>query len=206
MPVGMAFGILSRGLGFTLLEACLCSATAIAGAGQFIALSFLAAGAGPVSVLISTTVVNLRYVLFASTLSTYVRDASTLQHAALGFVLTDETFAINVADDNAIPTSPSLRAPANGATLVTESATFEWATSPTLGVDAYRIRVATDAAKLSIPILNRAGIAMISPANTYIGLTNKGQPGEPDEYYPTGKRNRRRLITQHPVKKEAQNG
>ena len=34
MPVGMAFGILSRGLGFTLFEACLCSATAIAGAGQ----------------------------------------------------------------------------------------------------------------------------------------------------------------------------
>jgi 4-azaleucine resistance transporter AzlC len=98
MPVGMAFGILARTLGFTVLEACLCSATALAGAGQFIALSFLAAGAGPVGVLIATTVVNMRYVLFASTLSTYVRDASTPMHAALAFSLTDETFAINVAD------------------------------------------------------------------------------------------------------------
>jgi 4-azaleucine resistance transporter AzlC len=98
MPVGMAFGILARTLGFSVFEACLCSATALAGAGQFIALSFLAAGAGPVGVLIATTVVNLRYVLFASTLSTYVRDASTPIHAALAFSLTDETFAVNVAD------------------------------------------------------------------------------------------------------------
>ncbi len=38
------------------------------------------------------------------------------------------------------------------------------------------------AAKLSIPILNQAGLVMISPANTYAGLTKpgKGEPGEPD--------------------------
>jgi 4-azaleucine resistance transporter AzlC len=98
MPVGMAFGILARTLGFTVVEAVVCSATALAGAGQFIALSFLSAGAGAVGVLIATTVVNLRYVLFASTMSTYVRDASTPTHAALAFSLTDETFAVNVAD------------------------------------------------------------------------------------------------------------
>ena len=98
MPVGMAFGILARTMGFSVFAACVCSATALAGAGQFIALSFLAAGAGPIGVLIATTVVNLRYVLFASTLSTYVRDASTPMHAALAFSLTDETFAVNVAD------------------------------------------------------------------------------------------------------------
>ena len=98
VPVGIAFGILAKTMGFTVFQACVCSATALAGAGQFIALSFLAAGAGPVGVLIATTVVNLRYVLFASTMSTYVRDASTPIHAALAFTLTDETFAINVAD------------------------------------------------------------------------------------------------------------
>jgi 4-azaleucine resistance transporter AzlC len=94
----MAFGILAHTMGFTVFEACLCSATALAGAAQFIALSFLAAGAGPVGVLIATTVVNLRYVLFASTLSTYLRDASTTTHGVLAFSLTDETFAVNVAD------------------------------------------------------------------------------------------------------------
>ena len=56
-------------------------------------------------------------------------------------------------------------------------------------------------AKLIIPILNRAPngpLAMISPANTYPGLTHaaKGitEPGEPQKYYPTGKRNYVRVV------------
>ena len=54
------------------------------------------------------------------------------------------------------------------------------------------------AAKLSIPILNAACIVMISPANTYPGLTKVvdgvTQPGEPDLYYPGGYRNYARPI------------
>ena len=44
------------------------------------------------------------------------------------------------------------------------------------------------AAKLSIPILCGKGIAMVSPANTYPGLTKagKGEADEPDKYYPNG--------------------
>src|SRR5512140_207217 len=53
------------------------------------------------------------------------------------------------------------------------------------------------AAKLSIPILNQAGLVMISGANTYSGLTKKigAEPGEPDKYYPTGVRNYARVVT-----------
>jgi branched-chain amino acid transport system substrate-binding protein len=52
------------------------------------------------------------------------------------------------------------------------------------------------AAQVSIPILNAAGLVMISPANTYPGLTkpDKGQPGEPDKFYPNGKRNYTRVV------------
>ncbi len=50
-------------------------------------------------------------------------------------------------------------------------------------------------AAVEIPILNRAGLGMISPANTYIGLTKPSpDPSEPDKYYPTGKRNYARVI------------
>ena len=50
-------------------------------------------------------------------------------------------------------------------------------------------------AATQIPTLNEAGLGMISPANTYIGLTKPGgEPGEPDEYYPTGERNYARVI------------
>ncbi len=98
LPVGIAFGILAGQIGFSVTQTVICSATALAGAGQFIALQFLGDGSGVLGVLIATTVVNLRYVLFASTISTYLRNLRTPTQAALAFSLTDETFAINIAD------------------------------------------------------------------------------------------------------------
>lgn len=52
------------------------------------------------------------------------------------------------------------------------------------------------AAKLSIPILNAANLVMVSPANTYPGLTKPGlgEGKEPDVYYPNGKRNYARVV------------
>src|SRR6478609_2198325 len=54
------------------------------------------------------------------------------------------------------------------------------------------------AAKLSIPILNAACLVMISPANSYPGLTHSvtgvTAQGEPDSYYPGGYRNYARVI------------
>jgi branched-chain amino acid transport system substrate-binding protein len=53
------------------------------------------------------------------------------------------------------------------------------------------------ASAVSIPILNSAGVPQISPANTAVGLTtNKpgASPGEPNKYYPTGKRTYTRIV------------
>jgi branched-chain amino acid transport system substrate-binding protein len=54
------------------------------------------------------------------------------------------------------------------------------------------------AAKISIPIMNEAGMAMISYANTYPGLTKAvegaTEEGEPDVYYPSGSRNYMRTV------------
>ena len=55
------------------------------------------------------------------------------------------------------------------------------------------------AAEIIVPVLNRAPngpIAMVSPANTYVGLTHGGPgtvAGEPGKYYPTG-RNYARVV------------
>jgi branched-chain amino acid transport system substrate-binding protein len=51
--------------------------------------------------------------------------------------------------------------------------------------------------KVEIPILNKSGILQVSPANTYVGLTSTRpghEPGEPDKYYKTGKRNYARVV------------
>jgi branched-chain amino acid transport system substrate-binding protein len=53
-------------------------------------------------------------------------------------------------------------------------------------------------AELEVPVLNRApggSVAIVSPANTWPGLTQKTKtPGEPDKYYPTGTRNYARVV------------
>jgi len=45
------------------------------------------------------------------------------------------------------------------------------------------------AAKISMPVLNKAGLVMVSPGNTYTGLTKPGlgEAGEPEIYRPSGK-------------------
>jgi len=53
-------------------------------------------------------------------------------------------------------------------------------------------------AKLEVPVLNQdpsGPMLMVSDANTNPGLTKSWDPGEPDKYYPTGKRNYARVIT-----------
>ncbi len=60
-------------------------------------------------------------------------------------------------------------------------------------------------AKLIVPILNRApggAVGMVSPSNTGVGLTVSGlgaNPGEPNIYYPTGKRNYIRVVTRDDI-------
>src|SRR6202044_422317 len=54
------------------------------------------------------------------------------------------------------------------------------------------------ASEVSAPILNTAGIAQDSPANTYVGLTASlagvTSPGEPGKYQPTGKHTYTRIV------------
>lgn len=53
-------------------------------------------------------------------------------------------------------------------------------------------------AKIEVPVLNQdpsGPLLMISHANTNPGLTKAWDPGEPDKFYPNGKRNFARVIT-----------
>ena len=55
----------------------------------------------------------------------------------------------------------------------------------------------SDASEVSMPILNRAGVPQVSPASTYVGLTTNepgSLPGEPNKYFPTGRRTFLRIV------------
>ncbi len=61
-------------------------------------------------------------------------------------------------------------------------------------------------AEVEIPITNEAGLAQVSPANTYPGLTTNDPgtaPGEPQKYYPTGKRTYLRIVPRDTIQGQA---
>jgi branched-chain amino acid transport system substrate-binding protein len=62
------------------------------------------------------------------------------------------------------------------------------------------------ASAISIPILNEAGILQISPSNTAVGLTRSqgADKGEPDKYYPSGKRTYGRVVPADHIQAAAQ--
>ncbi len=62
------------------------------------------------------------------------------------------------------------------------------------------------ATKVSLPILNAVGVAQISPANTYVGLTTDepgSEPGEPAKYQPTGKKTYARIVPRDTIQAAA---
>jgi branched-chain amino acid transport system substrate-binding protein len=62
------------------------------------------------------------------------------------------------------------------------------------------------ASAISIPILNQAGLPQVSPANTAVGLTTNepgATPGEPQKYYPTGKRTYLRIVPRDTIQAAA---
>jgi branched-chain amino acid transport system substrate-binding protein len=64
-------------------------------------------------------------------------------------------------------------------------------------VVAYIGEFNSGASAISLPILNEAGLAQVSPANTAVGLTTDepgADQGEPDKYYPTGERHYVRIV------------
>ena len=71
---------------------------------------------------------------------------------------------------------------------------------------AYLGEFNSGASAISIPILNEAGILQISPSNTYVGLTRSegADKGEPDKYYPSGKRTFGRVVPADHIQAAAQ--
>jgi branched-chain amino acid transport system substrate-binding protein len=71
---------------------------------------------------------------------------------------------------------------------------------------AYLGEFNSGASAISLPILNEAGILMVSPANTYVGLTRAegADKGEPDKYYPSGVRTYGRVVPADHIQAAAQ--
>ncbi len=93
LPLGAAFGILAIELGVPWWAALLMSLFIYAGAGQFLAVALLAAGAGLVEVAVATLMLNSRHLFYGLSLIKRFQGAGW-RKPYLVFALTDETYSL----------------------------------------------------------------------------------------------------------------
>lgn len=136
LALGIACGILAQQAGLTPLEALGMSVLVFAGSGQFIGIAMMAQGAALVSIGLTIFIVNLRHLLFSSTLMNFFNGRS--KNFLIGYAhgITDETFAVNL---NAFETETDPRWTCEEALGLNVTSCAVWSLSNALGCyAAYR--------------------------------------------------------------------
>lgn len=105
-PFGMIFGTLVSTGPLAAWQGQLMSMSVYAGSSQFIAVGLVAGHAGMLVIWLTTFIVNLRHMLYAATLLPYVAHLPARWRWTLGFLLTDETFAVMNGYYNKHPSAP----------------------------------------------------------------------------------------------------
>jgi 4-azaleucine resistance transporter AzlC len=93
-PFGLIFGTLASAGLLAAWQGQLMSLSIYAGSSQFIGVGLITAHAGLLVIWFTTFIVNLRHMLYAATLLPHVAGLPARWRWTLGFLLTDETFAV----------------------------------------------------------------------------------------------------------------
>lgn len=94
LPWGLLAGSFAIEAGLTPLESQALSAILFAGSAQLVATGMIKAGAGLVTMLITTFFITSRHLLYSVSMRTKISPLPTRWRLALGFLLTDELFAL----------------------------------------------------------------------------------------------------------------
>jgi 4-azaleucine resistance transporter AzlC len=91
---GLVFGLSARNAGYSVLDAVAMSVIVFAGAAQFTAVGYIAAGLPWAPIVVLTAFLNARHLLYSAALAPRLREVSRPQRAAMAHLLTDEAFAL----------------------------------------------------------------------------------------------------------------
>ncbi|MFT6099764.1 MAG: 4-azaleucine resistance transporter AzlC [Arenicella sp.] len=131
IPWGVLTGALAIEAGFSAFQAQLMSLIVFAGAAQLSAIALIAAGSSFASIFASTVVISSRHLLYSITFRQHVEALPLRLRLLIGFLLTDEMFAVSQAHSNRSGTFSALFAIVSGATFY-----LFWNISTLLGIIA----------------------------------------------------------------------
>jgi 4-azaleucine resistance transporter AzlC len=95
-PFGLIYAVTALAAGLTPAQTLAMSLLVFAGAAQFTAAGLFASAAAPLTIVVTTLIVNARHMLLAASLAPYVRRAPAWLRALLAFHLTDESYAVGM--------------------------------------------------------------------------------------------------------------
>ncbi len=96
--LGLGFGIVLQNHGYGVIYAFLMSLLIYAGSMQFMAINLISAGAGTITVMLTTLMVNARHLFYGISMIDKYKDAKPYKPYII-FALTDETYSL-VCNDN----------------------------------------------------------------------------------------------------------
>ncbi|HMO57522.1 MAG TPA: AzlC family ABC transporter permease [Roseiflexaceae bacterium] len=96
VPFGALYAVSALAAGLDPLQTLAMSIIVFAGASQFTAVGLIAAGAGPLAVIITTAIINARHLLLTASMARFLRGAPPLARLLLAMQLTDESYAIGM--------------------------------------------------------------------------------------------------------------
>jgi 4-azaleucine resistance transporter AzlC len=95
-PFGLAYAVISRNAGLSLVETQALSLFVFAGASQVSAVGLFARGAGGLEIVLTTFLLNVRHVLYGVSLARQV-ELTRRQRLVAAFFLTDEAYGVSIA-------------------------------------------------------------------------------------------------------------
>ena len=105
VPFGIAYGAIAS-QGMALWQGWLMSVVVFAGTAQFVTASMVSQGAAYVPILVTALLLNLRLVLLSAAVSPHVRQAPKTLQPLVAHMLTDESFAVSMAEFEQRPSNP----------------------------------------------------------------------------------------------------
>jgi predicted branched-subunit amino acid permease len=106
-PFGLVFGVLGIESGLTPLQTIMLSSILFGGASQIVFVQLWAAAVPALIVGGSVCVINLRHVLYSASVAAYLRPLPLRWRILLGYLLTDEAYAISIKRFRHEPPGPN---------------------------------------------------------------------------------------------------
>jgi 4-azaleucine resistance transporter AzlC len=95
---GIAFAVLARTTGFSVLETQALSMLLFAGSAQLAIVTLAGGGAGTAAVLLTVLLLNLRHVLYGLSLNARLQPEDGTRRPLLAFFMTDESYGVTMRE------------------------------------------------------------------------------------------------------------